>query len=56
MLEQLPQVKVFNMTDVIGWSLAAGRSVAVFPIHEYWSDVGTPVDLDKARSLFSEKL
>jgi dTDP-glucose pyrophosphorylase len=52
-LEQLPQ-GAFNMTDLIGRCLAVGKPVAVFPVHEYWSDIGTPADLDKARSLFSE--
>lgn len=53
-LEQLPQAGAFNMTDLIDRCLAAGKPVAVFPVHEYWSDIGTPADLDKARSLFSE--
>lgn len=55
-LEQLPQAGAFNMTDLIDRCLAAGKPVAVFPVHEYWSDIGTPADLDKARSLFSEAL
>lgn len=44
----------FNMTDLIGVCLARQRLVAVFPVHEYWSDIGTPADLDKARTLFKE--
>lgn len=54
-LELLPQVGAFNMTDLIESCLAVGKPVAVFPVHEYWSDIGTPADLDKARSLFSEE-
>lgn len=53
-LDYMPPAGPFNMTDLIDRSLAAGKSVAVFPVHEYWSDIGTPADLDKARSLFSE--
>jgi dTDP-glucose pyrophosphorylase len=53
-LEHLPKVGAFNMTDLIDHCLAAAKPVAVFPVHEYWSDIGTPADLDKARSLFSE--
>lgn len=55
-LDLLPYGKHFNMTDLINSCLAEGRPVAVFPVHEYWSDIGTPADLDKARSLFSETL
>lgn len=55
-LEQLPKTGAFNMTDLIDHSLAAGKPVAVFPVHEYWSDIGTPADLDKARNLFSEEV
>ncbi len=53
-LDLLPQGKAFNMTDLIDVCLATDRPVAIFPVHEYWSDIGTPADLDKARRLFSE--
>ena len=38
-----------DMPDLI--QVAIGRSVrvAAFPIHEYWSDIGTPPDLEEAR-------
>jgi dTDP-glucose pyrophosphorylase len=55
-LDLLPVDKHFNMTDLVGACLELRRSVAVFPVHEYWSDIGTPADLDKARSLFTENL
>ena len=42
-----------NMTDVIDDLIAENKPVGVFPLHEYWSDIGTPDDLDKARSFFS---
>lgn len=54
--ELLPQRKPFDMTDLIDACLLEARPVAVFPVHEYWSDIGTPADLDKVRSLFSESL
>jgi dTDP-glucose pyrophosphorylase len=53
-LEQLPHGSAYNMTDLINSCLTAGQTVAVFPVHEYWSDIGTPAELDKARSLFTE--
>jgi len=55
-LGYLPQAGAFNMTDLVDRCLAAGRPVAVFPVHEFWSDIGTPADLAKARSQFSEAI
>jgi dTDP-glucose pyrophosphorylase len=43
-----------DITDLIQRCLEQSVPVAVFPVHEYWSDVGTPDDLDKARALFAE--
>ena len=43
-----------DITDLIQRCLQQGLPVAVFPVHEYWSDVGTPDDLDRARALFAE--
>lgn len=41
-----------NMTNVVNDCLSKGYRVAVFPLYEYWSDIGTPDDLEKARALF----
>jgi dTDP-glucose pyrophosphorylase len=41
-----------NMTDIVSSCLSAKELVAVFPMHEYWSDIGTPDDLERARSFF----
>lgn len=54
-LDTLPGSGAFNMPDVITKALIDGRQVSVFPVHEYWSDIGTPADLDKARVYFGEK-
>lgn len=43
-----------DITDLIQRCLHQDLPVAVFPVHEYWSDVGTPDDLDRARALFAE--
>lgn len=53
-LDLIPRDNFFNMTDLISSCLELNKNVSVFPIHEYWSDIGTPADLDKARILFSE--
>lgn len=55
-LDRLPPSDRFNMTDIITQHLQDNdaNSVAVFPVHEYWSDIGTPADLDKARTYFTK--
>ena len=45
----------FDMTDLVELCLNEKLPVAVFPIHEYWSDIGTPNDLEKARNFFLNK-
>lgn len=53
-LDLLPSGSFYNMTDLINTCLGASRPVAVFPMHEYWNDIGTPDDLERARAFFSE--
>ena len=52
-LSMIPYLVQYNMTDLIASCLSEGKPVSVFPIHEFWSDIGTPSDLAKARNLFS---
>jgi dTDP-glucose pyrophosphorylase len=52
-LQLLGGVTFTNITDLIETCLERKLPVAVFPVHEYWSDIGTPDDLEKARLLFS---
>ncbi|UCH34037.1 MAG: nucleotidyltransferase family protein [Armatimonadota bacterium] len=52
-LELLRPRAVINMTDLIEVALASGRPVSVFPVHEYWTDIGTPAELEQARRLFA---
>jgi dTDP-glucose pyrophosphorylase len=54
-LDLLREPERCNMTDVVETCLSQNLPVAVFPLHEYWSDIGTPDDLEKARIFFSEK-
>jgi dTDP-glucose pyrophosphorylase len=46
--------KCSNMTDLIDACLVRNLPVAVFPVHEYWNDIGTPDDLEKARVHFAK--
>jgi dTDP-glucose pyrophosphorylase len=52
-LRLLPASGRCDMPELVQACLDAGRRVAVFPIHEYWSDIGTAADLERARELFS---
>ena len=51
-VKKIPKDTFWNMTDLIDLCLAEGAMVSVFPVHEYWSDIGTPSDLEKAREDF----
>jgi dTDP-glucose pyrophosphorylase len=53
-LEFLPKDEFCNMTDLLEICLSSNVQVAVFPIHEFWSDVGTLADLQNARMHFSK--
>jgi NDP-sugar pyrophosphorylase family protein len=37
------------MTDLIDSTIKKGLQVGAFPIFEYWTDIGTTEDLEKAR-------
>ena len=53
-LDLLQGTRHCNMTDIVEYCLEKAMPVAVFPVHEYWSDIGTPDDLEKARVIFLE--
>ena len=45
----------FSMTDFINKCLSEGIKIGAFPIHEYWNDIGTSEDLEKARKKFLQQ-
>jgi dTDP-glucose pyrophosphorylase len=45
----IPAKSFLNMTDLVADFLSRQESVSVFPIYEFWSDVGTVRDLEVAR-------
>lgn len=49
-LEKLVLGEYKDMPTLLGLLMADGHSIAAFPIHESWLDVGRPEDLDKART------
>jgi dTDP-glucose pyrophosphorylase len=48
-LDLLPSGQPFDMPQLLALAKDSGQNVAVFPIHEYWLDVGTPSALDQAK-------
>ncbi len=51
LLERIPPATFYNMTDLIADALAAGEKISPFLILEEWIDIGTPKDLERARTL-----
>lgn len=47
-LRFLPDGEPYNMTELMQRCILERCPVVVFPIHEYWSDIGTPSDLQEA--------
>ena len=48
LLKLLPSNQYMDMPTLLGSAQQAGYSVAVYPIHEYWLDVGMPETLQEA--------
>jgi UDP-2,4-diacetamido-2,4,6-trideoxy-beta-L-gulopyranose hydrolase len=46
----LPRDQALDMPDLLQMGLDAGLPIGLFPIHEYWTDVGRPEDLDLAEA------
>jgi dTDP-glucose pyrophosphorylase len=53
-LRLLAKSRRCDMTDLISACIEKNHRVAVFPVHEYWSDIGTIDDLEKARAFFAK--
>lgn len=50
-LELLEPKKYADMPDLLERAIAIGFKVSVFPMHEFWLDVGTPESLETANSI-----
>jgi len=55
-LDLLPQGQAKNMTTVFEELVATGKDAAVFPVREYWLDIGRMTDLERARGDVAEVL
>lgn len=54
-LKRFTKGAAVNMTDFITRCIKHDHKVSVFPLHEYWADIGTPDSLDAARKFFTQK-
>lgn len=43
-----PREQFIDMPELLNRGKQAGLKIGLFPIHEYWADVGRPADLDAA--------
>lgn len=53
-LDIIPQGKFFDMPDAIQGLIDQGRKVEIYPITEYWRDIGIMEDYEKANAEISE--
>ena len=44
------------MTDLIMVLLKENKRISIFPLHEYWKDVGNPNDLEEVRFNFENEI
>ena len=51
-LDRIPADTYFDMSDLIDGLLAADLRVGSFPVHEYWVDIGSVSQLEKAQEEF----
>jgi len=45
----IPNDQASDMPDLIDRLLEANQTIASFPIHEYWLDIGSPQEYERAQ-------
>jgi dTDP-glucose pyrophosphorylase len=50
-LELVPVARPLDMPDLLDEGRRLGFNIGLFPVHEYWMDVGRPEDLESMRKL-----
>ncbi|MFC1672688.1 nucleotidyltransferase family protein [Pseudomonadota bacterium] len=53
-LDRIKPGERIDITDIISQLLDEGQKPAVFPVHEYWIDIGQKHDIERAMKEFSE--
>ncbi|NQV81450.1 MAG: NTP transferase domain-containing protein [Alphaproteobacteria bacterium] len=54
-LQLVPKNCRIDMPDLLNQAKVLGRRIGIFPIHEYWADVGNSADLDAANKFHRHK-
>lgn len=49
LLDYVPSNRPFNITELVQLLVAEGKTVASFPIREYWLDIGRMPDYEQAQ-------
>jgi NDP-sugar pyrophosphorylase family protein len=52
LINTIPDDCQFDMTELFESAIGANKNTTVFPIHEYWLDVGRIDDLERANNDF----
>jgi NDP-sugar pyrophosphorylase family protein len=47
-IEPIPAADPCDMPEVIDATLAEDLHVGLFPVHEYWLDIGCPAEIERA--------
>ncbi len=53
-LEHIPKKKSINMTDIFKESIKRNDKISIYPIRDYWIDIGKIDDYEKANGEFNE--
>lgn len=49
-LDRVPTDQAWNMTDMVEDALKLDQRVGAFPVHEFWIDIGTPDQYERAQT------
>lgn len=49
-IEDIPELEIYNATDLMQFLINRNENVLQFPITSYWLDIGKPDDFEKANS------
>lgn len=50
LLQSVPKGAVIDMPDLLGTQVDNGKQVNIFPIHEYWLDIGRMEEFERAQN------
>lgn len=53
-IKEIPKNEFYDMTDLFSDLLAKDQNSAVFPVHEYWMDIGRITEYEKADKIYSK--